>query len=88
MRSFLILLISTISEIANDTLKKDDGKGFRRWSRTSLTMFFSFIWCIVFASYWGLKAVDHYIFFGMLCTALGVKVVDAATILMTLKGKK
>jgi hypothetical protein len=37
-----------ISEIANDTLKKDVN-GFREWDRMKLTMFVSFVVSITFA---------------------------------------
>lgn len=38
-----------IQDIINNTLKKDDGKGGRRFSRTSLTMFSSWFTAITMA---------------------------------------
>jgi hypothetical protein len=72
-------IITILSEIANDTLKKDV-KGFREWSRTSLTMFTAWVWVVIIAT------IDYFnsgfkfeVWVTMVAVALGIKITDAYT---------
>lgn len=73
MLRFLGYTVSLISEIANDTLKRDG-----LWSRTSLTMFTAWIWVIIIASVDYCKSGFKFeVWCTMVAVALGVKVTDA-----------
>ena len=70
-------LLSLISEVANHTLKKDVN-GNREWDRMKLTMFVSFVWCIVIAT---LDYIFHgfrsEVWFTLIGLAFGSKLIDA-----------
>ena len=69
----LIMIVSLLSEIAHDTLTKDG-----KWSRTSLTMFVSFMMACGFAVYDLVNNGFHFeVFLTFMGVALGSKLVDA-----------
>ena len=68
-----------LKEIIDHTLKKKMSDGTREWSRTSLTMFTAFSWCMVSASIDLFYRVIHFeVWISILAVATGVKAVDAA----------
>lgn len=73
LRTVLGNIVALISEIANDTLKRDN-----MWSRTSLTMFTAWLWVIIIATVDYIKTGFHFeVWCTMVAVALGVKVTDA-----------
>ena len=78
VKNFFYLAIALLSEVANDTLKKDDGKGFTRWSRTSLTMFSAWlITCYIALSDFHKHGFNGEVFIAFSTIAVGVKITDA-----------
>jgi hypothetical protein len=70
-------VIDIIKSIAHDTLKKDVN-GVREWDRMKLTMFVSFVWCIIIATLdyiqYGWRSEAWLILIGF---AFGSKIIDA-----------
>ena len=78
VREFLYFVGALLSEIANDTLKKDDGKGSLRWSRTSLTMFSAWlITCYIALSDFHKHGFNGEVFIALSTIAIGVKITDS-----------
>jgi hypothetical protein len=78
VKEFVYFVGALISEIANDTLKKDDGTGFKRWSRTSLTMFSAWlITCYIAISDFHKHGYNSEVFYCMCAISLGIKITDA-----------
>jgi fatty-acid desaturase len=73
-------MIKFCSRIANDTLKKFDENGKRRWSRTSLTMFSAWLTVLFMAIHSYLtKGLDYYVFGLLLTVATGIKIADSVS---------
>lgn len=65
------------TDIINDTLKKKDRENYR-WSRTSLTMFSSWIIaCAMAIENYCKHGIRYDIWITLICVALGTKVSDA-----------
>lgn len=75
MFDYLFLLVS---DIAVDTLQKDDAKGVRRWDRMKMTMLVCFMFAIFYAAYdlWTF-GFRFEVFFTFIGAALGNKIIDA-----------
>lgn len=76
--SFILWIHRVGSEIANDTLKRKDPDGTRRWSRTSLTMASAwFLCCLTYAYDVYKEGFRLDAFTIMVGVALGSKWIDA-----------
>ncbi len=74
-----------IVSIINDTLKKQDGDRLR-WSRTSLTMFTSYLFATVSATvYFIMKGFNFDVFLVFMGTAVSTKISDAIGNRITMK---
>ena len=71
-------MIKFFSRIANDTLKKFDENGKRRWSRTSLTMLSAWIATLGFAFFDFIdKGLRFDVWVALLAVATTVKIADS-----------
>ena len=71
-------MIKFFSCIANDTLKKFDVNGKRRWSRTSLTMFSAWLITLGFAIFDFIeKGLRFDVWVALLTVATGIKIADS-----------
>ena len=78
VKEFFYFVGALLSEIANDTLKKEDDKGLKRWSRTSLTMLTAWvITCYIALSDFHKHGYNSEVFWIMSAIAVGVKITDA-----------
>ena len=78
VREFFYSVGALLDEIATDTLKKDDGKGSLRWSRTSLTMLSAWmIVCYIAIADFNKSGFNGEVFIALSTIAVGVKITDA-----------
>jgi hypothetical protein len=72
------MIMNIVKEIVNDTLKKKTEDGKMRWSRTSLTMFTSYLFATTTATiYFIMKGFNFEVFLVFMGTAVSTKISDA-----------
>lgn len=73
-------MIKFFSRIANDTLKKYDENGKRRWSRTSLTMLSAWLVTLGFAIFDFVEnGLRFDVWVALLTVATGIKIADSVS---------
>jgi len=78
--------MSIVRDIVNDTLKKKAEDGRMRWSRTSLTMFTSYLFATIAATiHFILKGFNFEVFLVFMGTAVSTKISDAIGNRITMK---